>query len=80
MSLLLFFPLVSDRMEHVAYYHVLIVQEMVGDKSYNHVFSRFLLSFFIWKIQARHYNAFNNITFLMHDVNVVHENQGLGIW
>jgi hypothetical protein len=35
---------------------------------------------FARNIQAHAYDAFSNITFLVHNINVVHENQCLCIW
>jgi hypothetical protein len=35
---------------------------------------------FACNIHARAYDAFTNITFLVHNINVVHENQCMCIW
>jgi hypothetical protein len=45
------------------------------------VFSHLYIIFcFVREIYAHHYDAFSNVTFLMHDIDVVPQDQRFEIW
>jgi hypothetical protein len=48
---------------------------LLGHKSVLYLFRLLDFSLFFFKIHAGVYEGLNNITFLVHDINVVHKNQ-----